>query len=270
VAAGVWLWNRQSAAERTSPRHLLPWSILLQEGRQLQVVFADPDISAMQELVGWQISLSDYANRRYVANPEALGSDMQRALRILRGHPLGGMIRFSAHPHLMNSAEPNAYATDYCGPARRWLDKARGGIHLFAEGPQGNLVPRETVEFVGKPGKPNWADSPYGPDGSLVAVSTDELRRSVWEMGESLSRHACDSLQRAEFKPLKELVVRTRWVDLPMRNDVPDNSKGAWEIRDDWGKRISQALRDGVSLIEMKRMTDQYNRFHWMKKMLDE
>ena len=85
VAAGVWLWNRQSAAERTSPRHVLPWSILLQDGRQLQVVFADPDISAMQELIGWQISLSDYANRRYVANPEALGSDMQRALRVLRG-----------------------------------------------------------------------------------------------------------------------------------------------------------------------------------------
>ena len=39
----------------------------------------------MQELTGSQISLPDYANRRYPANPEAFGSDMQKALRLLRG-----------------------------------------------------------------------------------------------------------------------------------------------------------------------------------------
>ena len=81
----TWLWSRHRAAESLSPRHVLPWSVLLQGGRQLQLVFADPDVSAMQELAGSQISLSDYANRRYLANPEAFGSDMQRAMRLLRG-----------------------------------------------------------------------------------------------------------------------------------------------------------------------------------------
>ena len=81
----IWLWNRHRVAESLSPRHVLPWSVLLQDGRHLQLVLADPDISAMQELTGSQISLPDYANRRYPANPEAFGSDMQKALRLLRG-----------------------------------------------------------------------------------------------------------------------------------------------------------------------------------------
>lgn len=81
----AWLWNRHRAAEQVSPRHVLPWSVLLQDGRQIQLVLADPDVSAMQELTGSEISLSDYANRRYLPNPEALGSDMQQALRLLRG-----------------------------------------------------------------------------------------------------------------------------------------------------------------------------------------
>jgi len=187
-----------------------------------------------------------------------------------RGNSLGGMIRFAAHPHLMNGAKPLLYATDYCGPARRWLDRHRGGIHLFGEGPQGNLVPRETTEFVVQPGKPNWADSPYGPDGSLVAADTDDLRRDVWEMGEGLAVQAFEALQQAEYKPLETLEVRTCWHDVPMRADVPENSKIAWEIRDEWDREIKQALKEGVSIIGMKRMADQYNRFHWMQKILDE
>ncbi len=81
----IWLWNRHRVAESFSPRHVLPWSVFLQDGRQFQLVMADPDISAMQELTGSQISLPDYANRRYPSNPETFGSDMQRALRLLRG-----------------------------------------------------------------------------------------------------------------------------------------------------------------------------------------
>ena len=43
---------------------------MLQQDRQLVMVLSDPDISTAQELFGYQITLSDYANRRYV--PDAL------------------------------------------------------------------------------------------------------------------------------------------------------------------------------------------------------
>jgi hypothetical protein len=64
---------------------VLPWSVLLHGDRQLQIVLADPDISAVQELTGDPVSLSDYANRRYVRNPESLPQDKQAALRLLLG-----------------------------------------------------------------------------------------------------------------------------------------------------------------------------------------
>jgi hypothetical protein len=187
----------------------------------------------------------------------------------LRGNALGGLIRFAAHPHLMNGAEQNAYATDYCGPARRWLDRMRGGVHLFAEGPQCNLAPRETVPYFHQPGRLNWADTPYGPDGSLVA-DTAAVTQSVRDLGEALAGHALDALQHAEFRPLEILRVETAWHDLPMAADVPDNSAIGWQIRDQLGVQVQQARREGAPLIVMKRLTDQYNRFHWMQKMLDE
>lgn len=85
AVASAWLWRRSRASESVSPLHVLPWSVLLQSGRQLQLVFADPDVSVIQELTGSQLSLSDYANRRYVARPEALRSEMRQALSHMRG-----------------------------------------------------------------------------------------------------------------------------------------------------------------------------------------
>jgi hypothetical protein len=218
---------------------------------------------------------SDFPDPEWLSEPIYYDNPVDPLVQVLefkneRDDPLGGLIRFAAHPHLMLAAEPSTYATDYCGPARRWLDKTLGGIHLFAEGPQCNLVPRETVEYVSNPQKLNWADSPYGPDGSLVAKDSDHLRREVRALGETLAVHATQALRRADFKTLQRLEVRTCWYDLPMRADVPPSSQIAWEIRDDWARKMKRALKDGVSIIQMKRLADQYNRFHWMKKMLDE
>lgn len=70
IGSSVWFWHQLSSPSRLSPRNLLPWSVLLQRGRQIQLVLSDPDISAVQELLGFQVSLSDYANRRYV--PDSL------------------------------------------------------------------------------------------------------------------------------------------------------------------------------------------------------
>lgn len=85
AVSGTWLWSRGDSSLTVTPRHVLPWSVLFQEGSQLQVVLADPDVSAIQELTGTQISLPDYANRNYTANAKGLGSEMQRAIRLLRG-----------------------------------------------------------------------------------------------------------------------------------------------------------------------------------------
>lgn len=80
-----WLWQRSRDLEGLAPIQTLPWSVLLQGGRQLQIVLADPDISAIQGLTGNPVSLSDYANRRYVGNPETLPAEKREAMRLLMG-----------------------------------------------------------------------------------------------------------------------------------------------------------------------------------------
>jgi hypothetical protein len=83
--SGALLYRAYLASERLTPLNLLPWSALLRDGRQVQLVLADPDVPAMEALVGSPITLSDYANRRYVRNPESFGRDMQQAFTLLRG-----------------------------------------------------------------------------------------------------------------------------------------------------------------------------------------
>jgi hypothetical protein len=49
------------------------------------LVLSDPDISAVQHLIDSQISLSDYANGRFLPELDQFAPDMQRALRNFRG-----------------------------------------------------------------------------------------------------------------------------------------------------------------------------------------
>ncbi|MCU0247994.1 MAG: hypothetical protein MUC42_15605 [Bryobacter sp.] len=82
---GAWLYRGQWGGGEPSLRNMLPWPALLRDGRPVHIILADPDVPAMEALTGLPISLSDYANRRYVRNPESFGADMQRAFTLLRG-----------------------------------------------------------------------------------------------------------------------------------------------------------------------------------------
>ena len=87
LAVGLtgWWWYRESPARRLAPENVLPWSAILHRDRQIQVILSDPDLAVSQELLGYRISLSDYANRKFgpeLQPHEAIG---QRTLELLRG-----------------------------------------------------------------------------------------------------------------------------------------------------------------------------------------
>ncbi|MBM3762067.1 MAG: hypothetical protein FJW36_17695 [Acidobacteria bacterium] len=85
---GTWIYREnlaREAREKQSPLNVLPWSALFRGGRPVQLILADPDVPAMEALTRARISLSDYANRRYIQNPNLYGPDMQRAFTLLRG-----------------------------------------------------------------------------------------------------------------------------------------------------------------------------------------
>jgi len=69
---------------KSPAKRILPWSELLQVDRGVQLVLSDPDIATVQDILATNLSLSDYANHRYL--PEhSLSPDMQLALRGYRG-----------------------------------------------------------------------------------------------------------------------------------------------------------------------------------------
>lgn len=80
ILIGAWLWSKGSSGA-SSASETMPWSALLTQDRDLHIVFCDPDISLAQGLLGFRLSLSDYANQRYL--PENL-SGSPEALQIVR------------------------------------------------------------------------------------------------------------------------------------------------------------------------------------------
>jgi hypothetical protein len=56
---------------------VLPWKAIFRPGHPVQLITSDPSLEHLQELIGSDISVSDYANRRYVPNLQALAPAQQ-------------------------------------------------------------------------------------------------------------------------------------------------------------------------------------------------
>lgn len=82
-ALGVRLLARGGVAEG------LPWSSLLQNGRRLQIILSDTEISKMQNVVGYSLSLPDYANHKYLPPDTPMSPDLGRMLNFFRGLSMG-------------------------------------------------------------------------------------------------------------------------------------------------------------------------------------
>jgi hypothetical protein len=83
LAAFVVAWNRLRKPEHIA---VLPWSSIFGGSRATQIITSDPNIAEIQGFTGGQISLSDYANRKYVPDPSLLTPEQRRFCQIiLRG-----------------------------------------------------------------------------------------------------------------------------------------------------------------------------------------
>jgi hypothetical protein len=83
LAAFVVAWNRLRRPEHIA---VLPWSSIFGSSRVTQIITSDPNIAEIQGFTGGQISLSDYANHRYIPDPGLLTPEQRRFCEvILRG-----------------------------------------------------------------------------------------------------------------------------------------------------------------------------------------
>jgi hypothetical protein len=79
----VW---RYDARPRPAILRLQPWSgLLLGNQRAVELITSDPNVAEIQGFTGGEISLSDYANRRYIPDPTKLTPEQLRFTGILRG-----------------------------------------------------------------------------------------------------------------------------------------------------------------------------------------
>jgi hypothetical protein len=78
-------WNHFSRAS-SAPVSILPWAAFFQSPRATKLITSDPNIVEIQEVTGSTVSLSDYANQRFIPNVSSLSPQVISFCRdILRG-----------------------------------------------------------------------------------------------------------------------------------------------------------------------------------------
>jgi hypothetical protein len=92
VALGILLWAAVSRFLPSTPAtELLPWSALVQSGHRLQIVVSDTELSKMETVAGYNLSLSDYANHKYLPPNLPISPDVNRILGSFRGLSMGAV-----------------------------------------------------------------------------------------------------------------------------------------------------------------------------------
>jgi hypothetical protein len=75
-----------SASATPAQTRVLPWSAFFGQAHPTMIVTSDPNIAESNGLIGTQISISDYANRRYIPETNKLSAETAKFCReILRG-----------------------------------------------------------------------------------------------------------------------------------------------------------------------------------------
>jgi hypothetical protein len=89
LGAGLVLFaflRRDSSRPQNAASLVLPWSEFFRSPHPVQLITSDPNIAEIQAFTGGEISVSDYANRNYLAGPNKLSPDLESLCRnVLRG-----------------------------------------------------------------------------------------------------------------------------------------------------------------------------------------
>lgn len=79
ILLGGELWRYSFPSKPTAA--LPPWSVILKPGHQTQIITSDPNVEELQELVGHSISISDYANHRFIPDGTVPTADEEQFFR---------------------------------------------------------------------------------------------------------------------------------------------------------------------------------------------
>jgi hypothetical protein len=75
AAIALTIWSRpwkKVVPEAAAPIRILPWSVFFNSSHPIHLITSDPNIVKIQEITGNELSVSDYANHRYIPEPNNL------------------------------------------------------------------------------------------------------------------------------------------------------------------------------------------------------
>jgi hypothetical protein len=81
--AGWALFRSHSSKTEVAAASVLPWSTFISSTRLTHLITSDPNIVSVQEITGSELSLSDYANRNYIPQPQKLTPEELRLVHII-------------------------------------------------------------------------------------------------------------------------------------------------------------------------------------------
>jgi hypothetical protein len=138
----AWGISRKPLAHGTISRtSVLPWSVFFADKRIPLLVTSDPNIAEIQGLTGDRVSVSDYANQKYIPNAASLSPEIIHICRdILRGDKAASVDT----PIVAGIAELAA------GKASRIDVRAARDLHFSDLDTDGNLI------FLGSPRTDPW------------------------------------------------------------------------------------------------------------------
>lgn len=82
LTVGGLFWIHVSRAG-AAPNLVLPWSALFNASHSTHLITSDPNIVTVQEITGSDLSLSDYANRRFIPDADKLKPEIVRFCKTL-------------------------------------------------------------------------------------------------------------------------------------------------------------------------------------------
>jgi hypothetical protein len=85
VVFGWWLRSMSRPMPSSMAAPILPWSALFSSAASPHLITSDPNIDTVQGITGKDLSLSDYANHKYLPEPNTLTPEQIRFCKILLG-----------------------------------------------------------------------------------------------------------------------------------------------------------------------------------------
>ncbi|RRA47603.1 hypothetical protein [Acidipila sp. EB88] len=78
-----WFVGARNSADRTAAPRVLPWPALFDSSRSAHLITSDANIDTVEGITHTNLSLSDYANHKYIAQPNALTPEQLKFCRVL-------------------------------------------------------------------------------------------------------------------------------------------------------------------------------------------